>query len=300
MQQATIHDQLQGAVRAYVIGGLPPDGSGELSAMPLRDLLTTFFNSQGRLIPPRARHCHISAEMRASRKFTEHKHALETIINMIETGADLTPHLSKKATIAHTPGADGKRPGRRDDRDLLLGEWGVYHMHLDPEHADDLIFAMFTKTDAYLIGVYDHRSWGLTEVLKIVVRNWPNAGLMLETHAIGLEPERTDEERLQLRQGGINTTGVLVDGKLWMPSALGIALDGSSSRAGRRAMDFVWRLQQWENAPEVQLADIAHAIDEAAGREVTGDWTALVDENGTLGLLRGGVFCSLLSLAPVI
>jgi hypothetical protein len=69
-------------------GGLPPDGSGELSAMPLRDLLTTFFNLQGRLIPARAPHCHISAEMRASRKFTEHKHALETIINMIETGAD--------------------------------------------------------------------------------------------------------------------------------------------------------------------------------------------------------------------
>ncbi len=54
---------------------------------------------------------------------------------------------------------------------------------------------MFTKTDAYLIGVYDHRSWGLTEVLKIVVRNWPNARLMLETHAIALDPERTDEER---------------------------------------------------------------------------------------------------------
>jgi hypothetical protein len=300
MQQATIHDQLQGAVCEYVLGVLPPDGSGELSAMPLRDLLTTFFNSQDRLIPARARDCHVSAEMRASPKFTEHSQALETIINMIETGADLALHLSKKATIAHIPGADRKQPGRRDDRDLLLGEWGVYHLHLATEHADDLVFAMFTKTDAYLIGVYDHRSWGLTEVLKIVVRNWPNAGLMLETHATGLDPERTDEERLQLRKACINTSGVVVDGKVWMPSALGIALDGSSSRAGRRAMDFVWRLQQWENAPEAQLADIARAIDEAAGREVTGDWTALVDENGTLGLLRGGVFCSLLSLAPAI
>jgi len=123
---------------------------------------------------------------------------------------------------------------------------------------------------------------------------------MLETHAIGLDPERADEERLQLRKAGINTSGVVVDGKVCMPSALGIALDGSSSRAGRRAMDLVWGLQQWENAPEAQLADIAHAIDEAAGREVTGNWTALVDENGTLGLLRGGVFCSILSLAPAI
>jgi hypothetical protein len=45
------------------------------------------------------------------------------------------------------------------------------------------------------------------------VRNWPKAGLMLETHAIGLDPERTDEERLQLRKAGVNTSGVVVDGK---------------------------------------------------------------------------------------
>jgi hypothetical protein len=300
MQQATIHDRLQAAVREYVLGVLPPDGSGELSAMPLRDLLTTFFNSQGRLIPARARDCHVSAEMRASPKFTEHSEALKTSIDMIETGTDLTLRLSKKATIAHIPGADRKLPGGRGDRDLLLAEWGVHHLHLAPQHANDLIFAMVTRTDAYLIGVYDHRSWGLTEVLKIVVRNWPKAGLMLETHAVRLVPERTDEERLLLRKAGINTSGVVVDGKVWMPSAIGIAADGSSSRAGMRAMDFVWRLQQWEDKPEAQLADAARAIDEAAGREVTGAWTALVDENGTLGLLRNGVFCRLLSLAPAI
>ncbi|HST33546.1 MAG TPA: hypothetical protein VLJ80_08515 [Solirubrobacteraceae bacterium] len=300
MSQTMIHDQLQVAVREYVLGILPPDGSGELLAMPLRDLLTTFFNSQGRLIPPRARSCHVSAEMRKSPKFIEHKEAVDTVISMIETGADLASHLSKKATIAHVPGADSKQPGSRDDRDLLLGEWGVHHLHLASEHASDLIFAMVTKKDAYLIGVYDHTSWGLTEVLRIVVRNWPNAGLMLETNAIGLVPERTDEERLQLRKAGFNTSGVVVDGKVWTPSALGITGDGSSSRAGRRAMDFVWRLQQWEDEPEAQLTEVARAINERAGREVTGGWVALVDENGTLGLLRGGIFCSLLSLAPSV
>jgi hypothetical protein len=123
---------------------------------------------------------------------------------------------------------------------------------------------------------------------------------MLETNAIGLVPERTDEERLQLRKDGVNTSGVVVDGKVWAPSALGITGDGSSSRAGRRAMDFVWRLQQWDDEPEAQLAEVARAINETTGREVTGGWVALVDENGTLGLLGGGIFCSLLSLAPSV
>ena len=65
-------------------------------------------------------------------------------------------------------------------------------------------------------------------------------------------------------------------------------------------MDFVWRLKQWEDVPETQLAEVARAINEATGREVTGEWTALVDQNGTLGLLRGGAFFPVLPLAPAI
>ncbi len=123
---------------------------------------------------------------------------------------------------------------------------------------------------------------------------------MLETHAIGLSPEPSDEERLELRKVGANTLGVTVDGKLWVPSALGIAADGSASNAGRRSMDFVWRLEPWETEPAAQLAVAEQAVNGAVGHEVPGDWTAAVDEDGTLGLLRGDVFYQLLSLRPAV
>jgi hypothetical protein len=137
-------------------------------------------------------------------------------------------------------------------------------------------------------------------VLAIVVGNWPDAGLMLETDAIGLSPERSDEERLELRKAGANTLGVTVNGKVWVPSAIGIAADGSASSAGRRSMDFVWRLESWETEPEAQLAVAEQAINDAVGQEVAGEWTAAVDEGGTLGLLRSNVFYQLLSLRPAV
>jgi hypothetical protein len=161
----TIYDKLTAAVREYVLRKMPDDHSGELSAMNLRSLLTTFFNWQGRHLSARPRACHISEEMQSSAKLAEHRAAIDALIDKIEKGEDLTPHLSKKAAIAHTPGADGKQPGSRQDRDLLLGEWGVHHLHLDAIHANDLAFAMFTSTDAYLIGIYQHGDWGLTDVL---------------------------------------------------------------------------------------------------------------------------------------
>jgi len=294
----TIHDKLTAAVREYVLRKMPHDDSGELAAMDLRQLLQTFFNLQGRQISARPRTCHVSEELQSSAKLAEHQATIETLIGKIEAGEDLIPHLSPKAGIAHIPGVESRPLHLRPDRDLLLGEWGVHHLHLEAEHANDLVFAMFTRSDAYLIGIYEHGDWGLTDVLRIVVANWPEAGLMLETQAIGLTQDFTDQERLELRQAGINTMGVVVDGKLWMPSALGIAADGSSSRAGHRAMDFVWRLEPWETEPDKQLAAVQQAINETARQEVGGEWSADVDDEGNLRLLRGGVFCQLLSLRP--
>ena len=300
MQDTTIYRSLEDAVRGYVLQALSPGERDELHSVPLRDLLTTFFNWQSRSIPARPRACQISTEMATSPKFTRHRAALDSLIAMIESGADLAPHLSKKTTIAYASPAEGEIPGQRADRDLLLGEWGVHHLHLAERHARNLVYAMFTTTTAYLIGVYDHRSWGLTEVLRIVVANWPDAGLMLETTAIGLSQDFSDNDRLQLRKNGINTPGVVVNNKLWVPSALGIAADGTAMRAATRAMDFIWRLRAWEDEPDARLAEASLRIDEAAGHKVAGEWTALVDDHGTLGLLKGGAFCPLLSLAPSI
>ncbi|HUB73083.1 MAG TPA: hypothetical protein VL979_03465 [Solirubrobacteraceae bacterium] len=305
MHTENVYARLEAAVRGYVIAQAGGDPSGDLSLMPLGELVTVFFSWRARHIPARPRICHVSQEMQASATASEHKDELAALIAKIEAGADLTPHLSRGVVNAYEPGGDKKKTWRRSDRDLLIADWGVHHLHLSGaveqdgfvERADDLLFAMFTKTDSYLIGIYPHGSWGLVELLEIVVRNWPDAGLMLPTHAIGLTQKWTDAERLELRNGGIASPFIELDGKVWAASALGQSLDGKASKASVRSMDFMWRLGQWEDDPEHLLAEAERVMNDAAGRALKGNWTPMVDAEGTLGLLREDVFYGLLSLA---
>jgi hypothetical protein len=301
--QSDLRSALEAAARQYLLDKMGADSSGEAAALDLRELLSVFFNWRARLIPPRPRNCHVSNELRASPKATEHKADLDALVAEIVAGADLTPHLSKKVATAYQAGGDAVATHAREDRDLLLAEWGVYHLHLAQtagedgfvKRANDLLFAMFAPDDAYVIGVYEHGSWGLTEVLEIVVRNWPDAKLMLPTHAIGLAQKFTDEERLALQKAGLASPMIEVDGKVWVASALGQTLDGKASRAGRRAMGVMWTLSSWEDQRDALLAEAEAAVNEAAGRVVTGEWTAVVHD-GVLGLLRADVFHPVLSL----
>jgi hypothetical protein len=288
---------LEGAARQYLLDAMGVDATSEAAALDLRALASAFFNWRARLIPARPRNCHLSRELEGSEKATEHRMDLDALVAEIVAGADLTSHLSKKVATAYQAGGDAIDTHVRDDRDLLLAEWGVYHLHLAQAvgedgfvtRANDLIFAMFAPNDAYLIGIYGHGSWGLTEVLEIVVRHWPDAKLMLPTHAIGLTQKFTGEERLQLRKAGVASPMIEVDGKVWVASALGQTLDGKASRAGQRAMGVMWTLSRWEDQRDALLAEAEAAVNEAAGRLVTGEWTAIVHE-GVLGLLREDLF----------
>jgi hypothetical protein len=222
-RMASLVDQLEEAARDYLLAELPADQAAELAQELLVDLLMTIFNWRTRLIPPVPRVCHQSAELVASTKATEHAAALAALMKKIETGDDLVPHLSPAVKFAHDP------KGRRD-KDRLIADWGLHHLHLSEtveadgfvERDDDLLIAAFTPTDAYLVGVYPHGSWALKELLTLIVRNWPDSGVMLKLNGIvGLEPEPTDEERPALRNAGVAGSMVTIDGAVWSAAALG-------------------------------------------------------------------------------
>ena len=275
---------------------MPERPTRKMREMTLDELLMIYFNWRARQIPPRPRACHLSAELNASPKATEHRKALDELIGKIEAGQDLTPHLSEKVGTAHDPDFPAKKMHQRDDRDLLLADWGVYHLHLAVSGSDDLVFAMVTPTDAYLIGVYPHGSWGLTEILEIVVRNWPDAGLMLPTHAIGLTNKWTDEERLELREAGISSPMIELDGKVWASSAMGQTADGKTSMATIRSNEIMHTLYRWETDQATLLAEAEQAVNRAGERTVTGNWTPVV-HGQLLGLQRDDVFHPIASLA---
>lgn len=290
--------------REHVLAEMPDDPSGELEAMPLGDLLISYGTWRARLIPPQPRVCHLSRELQASPKATERKAGLDAIVAKIDAGNSLKPHLSRAVETAHQSEAESIELKRRRDRDLLVADWGLHHLHLSTtieadgyvERADDLLFAAFTPTDAYLIGIYPHGSWGLIELLAILVRNWGENGPMHKANfVVALTRDSTEQELLDFRAAGIANPAVTIDGEVWGVPALGQTLGGTPVAATQTANRVMHALREWREDAESRLATAADTVDASAGRTVSGPWEAVVHDD-CLGLEREDVFYPVIRL----
>jgi hypothetical protein len=291
-------DRLENTVRDHVLGLMPADASGELAAMPLRALLSVYWTWRERFPVPRPRAVHRSRELAASPGATQHAADLTELERKMTAGEDLTPHLSERVEVAYIPDAD--RPGvdrrtRDADRDRMLNAWGIHHLHLSSApgrgtftaRGRDVLYVIFRPDDAYLLGVYTHDDWAREELVRVIVRNWPDAGLFVKSAtAIGARARFSDEDRRALRRANVNEALYEVDGAFYGPPGLGQTATGGSFAAARRAMGYMEELRQLRENLDDRLAACGRLLDEAAGRPVTGDWTPYVHE-GRIGLLHG-------------
>jgi hypothetical protein len=282
-------DQLEYAIQSYIQAALP---NGHRGAQQLPDLLTEYRTWRKRFIAARPRRCHLSRELRSSPKFTEHQAALSAIVEKIAAGADLGPHLSKAAETD-------------SGRDRMLADFGVYHLHvstsMEPSgryvtRGKDLLFAAFKPDDAYLIGIYEHiTDWACESTLATVARNWPDAGIVHELRSVdGLERQYSDPDRLALQKAGVSVGAIEVDGKVF--STIGQSIGGAPYEAQQFRMTVMEVMRDWRENLADRLAEATIAVNNAAGREITGDWTPVVHE-GIAGLQREEVFHRIVSLA---
>jgi len=282
--------KLEDAVRAHLLGLMPPDPSGQLAGMPLGSLLIRWFNWRDRFVPARPRVVHFSAELASGPAATTHAVALAAVTSEIETGQDLTPRLSTRVNAAFLPATTPTPLHLRADLDLLLADWGIHHMHLSPTNdgarSSDLLFAVFRPDDAYLLQILPHGSWTDENLIAIIVRNWPTANLLGGSlTGFSLTQPVTPDERKQLRRGGIVSL-VEVDGRLYMPrgqTTAGTPIDGT-----QRADVIMHELDRQRTL----LADDSSALDAlvaAAGHPGggPGDWRPYVDDH-QLGFLDHG------------
>jgi hypothetical protein len=284
---------------------MPADPSGELDAMSLADLLASYGTWRSRLIPTQPRRCHVSNELQSSPKAVQHRPGLDAVVAKIEAGDDLTRHLSRAVAVAHQGGAATTKLTRRKDRDLLVADWGLHHLHLSTtieadgfvERGDDLLFGAFTPGDAYLIGILPHGSWALKELLAVIVHNWPDAGLMLKLDfVLALEREWTDEERVVLRGAGVATPMVTIDGKVYSAVALGQTTAGTPSAATRRSDAIMHTFREWRETEGTRLATIGRVHEESTGQPATGPWQVAVHED-FIGLVRDDIFYGITPLS---
>ena len=290
-------DALEACIREYVVAQMPADPSGELGQMSLSDLLITYATWFRRTLPARPRNAHVSAELQANLRLSHHQMAFGALVKAIEDGADLTPHLSRAVGVALVPTAQQAEKHRRKDRDLLIADWGIHHLHLSTTvesdgfatRTSDLLFAFFTPDDAYLINIYPHGSWALKQMLEICVRNWPDSRVLTKIHGVlGLDQEYSDEDRLQLRNAGVASL-VVVDGSVYMTS--GQTTAGTPLDATIRANAVLWKLRELR-----EHEDLLALINSAAGANAGADqWQPEVCQ-GVYGFSRKGVLVGFGSL----
>lgn len=253
-------------LRDEVMKWLPRDSSdpsvtAELSALHTGELIIRFFNWLSRLIHPHPRQVLRSQQYIFRRMLPREQVYLERIVEKIETGADLSPHLTRGVAhgfVQRAPATMKKNLGRRRDLDLLLNEWGIHHLHL-PDVLDNdgfvrrdpvldrnlLLFAIFQADKAYLLDVSPHGEWTNERLVAIAVRNWPNARLFWSLNALGPAQAVTQDDRQKLRSVGV-TTPIQVDGKVFIAATGGITTAGTATQSVLRANNLLRALTDIE------------------------------------------------------
>jgi len=203
-------EAIEQELRQRLLSKLKSSTGDELSKMPVHELLVIHGNWKYRLPPPRPRVVHKASEFAATVPAADESD-VDELVESIERGDDLTPHLSTLVESQYVPVADRKR-GPRRDLDLMLSTWGVHHFHLSKapgprqfnERTGDLLFGVVRPDDAYLIGIYNHKSWPDQDIVRILWRNWPNEGLVLGL--VGQPATQlTDKDVESTRKAGVNT-----------------------------------------------------------------------------------------------
>ena len=186
-------------------------------------LINLYFNIKAKTIPPVKRTVHKCTSFVVPPQYQE---AVATIETAISNGEDLFPRLSRQIFKA-------------DFKDMMMFDFGITHLHLgmtpDQNHAglvqggSDVLYAMFTPTDAYLIKIGPHGLWNDRQLLIDIDNSFPNALDPYKTFGRP-EPEYSDDDRLMLKKENINTS-FMVNNKHIMPPGMGMNAAGTSMQA---------------------------------------------------------------------
>lgn len=294
MDMLKLVNELEAVVRRHLLDALPDDPTGALEEERLWDLLVIYATWQGRFVAQRPRAVHISSELAATEEAQGGR--LDPIVSRIEGGDDLTPYLSTRVHTAYEPQATRNSTRHlRGDRDLLLADWGLHHLHLRPTRSSRLVFARFAPDDAYLIGLYEHGDWALLDVLERLIRNWPDDNLLDHAEYVtGLTQCYSDADRLQLRNAGVNV-GVEIDGRVYMTH--GQSLDGAPMQHAISANNFMWTMEEWQRSGEDRLREklVALVGTSKLDHYLSGNWEPCV-WGDFAGALYAGVFVPMAGL----
>ena len=172
----------------------------------------------------------------------------------VESGADITPHLSRLVNQLH-------------NKDSMLNDWGVHHFHLGEAmngpfvgRTDPLLFALITKEALYAIGIFAHGSWADANIVETIHRNWSGVISRFQIKNCECTTERTEAQRLVLRAKNTNSLVPVSDGTVYGPIGGGIVGSGYNPSFIIRTDRQIELLKNLERHLQERLADLRDAL----------------------------------------
>jgi hypothetical protein len=135
--------------------------------MSVASLMIVFLSWQMRFVRQGKRTIAIRQSASQDPRWKSLKPQITQFLKKVESGDDLSPHLSLGAwREGYTPAAQqiGAAVDRWDDKDFLLNVMGFHHFHLGTklekkgfvERTDEVLFAFVTRTTFDVLGIFDH------------------------------------------------------------------------------------------------------------------------------------------------
>ena len=230
------------------------------------DAVMDFFRLQTRLIDLKPRTIHKAKGFQCPAGYEKKLQYLEECITK---GKNLLPFMTKSVTDL-----------RRED--MLLYDWGIYHLHISNEKEDNSVFmkrsnyllmVYLREKDIYFLDIVSHTSptaklWADKRYLEIIQDNWPDLlSPYIVKNCIPAQPIG-DKETYQLRKAGVTTLLQWdKDSSIFSPGG-GYASDNTSTRAVRSRDYWLDRISDLERVWVEHFGkDVLKAIQEAPSCE---------------------------------
>lgn len=227
------------------------------------DVVRAYLNLQWKLVRPVPRAIARSLSLQCPSSLQA---GLDEIERKIRFGEVLTPHLSEKALKKYD--------------DALLNDWGIHHLHLSAvmgpkgfvTRSGPTLFAKFTDTTAYLIGIFDHgdpAAYTRQSMIQILHAEFPESIARYRLHGILATQQRLSDEQIgNLRKNSYSYTVTVDDGTVYFCPGLGSQSNGISTAVYAQAMG--WK-KHYDSISKSVIDDIeamAAQVRAATGKEL--------------------------------
>lgn len=204
------------------------------------ELGVSFSNLKYMTIDNIPRKVFISKEFNCPPKF---KKRISSLKKNIEKGISLNPFLSKGSS-------------RITNKDYLLYDWNIYHLHLGKydlnkdkysSRTNELLFVYITEKAAYFLDILDHNSFTEKKLLSIIKLNWPFLLEKFILHGFTATTQNLSGKEIGLlRKKGVSTLIQLDSGEILFPPGKGIVSTSDSFRAVDSTLKLLKTLRDYE------------------------------------------------------